>query len=93
LSGCGDDDDDEVLQAHQEKLVDRRCSCCHSTCWRAVTSAAAASGIALQRVNGFQTLLKFSGLIDAGFEFAFGLFRDAGYRSRDVAALKSPGMN
>lgn len=65
----------------------------YSTCWRAMTSAATAPRMALQRVNGFQTLLRFSVQVDADFEFAFGLFDDTGCRSRDAVELKSLGVN
>ncbi len=60
---------------------------------RAMTSAATAPRMALQRVNGFQTLLRFSVQVDADFEFAFGLFDDTGCRSRDAVELKSLGVN
>jgi hypothetical protein len=63
----------------------------YSTCWR--TSADAAPGVALHRVNGFQTLLTFDRHVDARFEFAFGSFGGVGCRSRDVAELKSLGVN
>jgi hypothetical protein len=65
----------------------------YSTCWRPVTSAAGAPGMALQRVNGFQTLLRFSRRVDASFEFAFGLFGETGCRSGDAVELKSLGVN
>jgi hypothetical protein len=65
----------------------------YSTCRRAMTSAATAPRMALQRVNGFQTLLRFSVQVDADFEFAFGLFDDTGCRSRDAVELKSLGVN
>jgi hypothetical protein len=63
----------------------------YSTCWR--TSADATPGVALHRVNGFQTLLTFDRHVDARFEFAFGSFGGVGCRSRDVAELKSLGVN
>ena len=63
----------------------------YSTCWR--TSADAVPGVALHRVNGFQTLMTFDGHVDARFEFAFGSYGGVGCRSRDVAELKSLGVN
>ena len=63
----------------------------YSTCWR--TSADATPGIALHRANGFQTLLTFDRHVDARFEFAFGSLGGVGCRSRDVAELKSLGVN
>ena len=63
----------------------------YSTCWR--MSADATPGVALHRVNGFQTLLTFDRHVDARFEFAFGSFGGVGCRSRDVAELKSLGVN
>jgi hypothetical protein len=65
----------------------------YSTCWRQVTSAHAAPDVALHRVNGFQTLLAFERHVDVTFEFAFGSFSGVGCRSRDVAELKSLGVN
>lgn len=64
----------------------------YSTCWRAVASPDPPK-VALQRVNGFQTLVKFSGHLDARFDFAFGLFGDAQCRSRDAAELKALGVD
>ena len=63
----------------------------YSTCWR--TSADAKPAVALHRVNGFQTLLTFDLHVDARFEFTFGSFGGVGCRSRDVAELKSLGVN
>ena len=63
----------------------------YSTCWR--TSADAVPGVALHRVNGFQTLMTFDGHVDARFQFAFGSYGGVGCRSRDVAELKSLGVN
>jgi hypothetical protein len=66
----------------------------YSTCWHILSSANDAPGVALRRVNGFQTLLKFSGHIDARFEFTLGrLGGDAGCRLRDAAELRSLGVN
>jgi hypothetical protein len=56
-----------------------------------VTSANTAPGVALHRVNGFQTLLTFDRHVHA--RFAFGSFGGVGCRSQDVAELKSLGVN
>ena len=65
----------------------------YSTCWRVLPSSGAAPGATLHRANGFQALLQFSGQVDATFVFDFGLFRNVDCRSRDVAELKSVGLN
>ena len=67
----------------------------YSQCWHAVTSSRSGdvSGVELRRVNALQTLVTFSGHVDATFRFAFGLFEDVRCRLRDVAELKSLGVN
>jgi hypothetical protein len=63
----------------------------YSKCWRAVGSQPAA-GIRLYRANALQTLLRFTGHIDATFHFVFGRLGGTACRSQDLAQLKSIGL-
>lgn len=67
----------------------------YSACWRALAPETAnpTAHATLQRVNGFETLLRFSDHIDATFKFTFNLFGNSGCRSLDSAELKTLGIN
>jgi hypothetical protein len=67
----------------------------YSRCWRLARSRRPDDGLgpALYRANGLQTLVTFSGHLDAEFRFAFGRVGHFGCRLQDVADLKQLGVN
>lgn len=67
----------------------------YSKCWQlaAASSDTDRQSVSVQRVNAFQTLVRFRGHIDASFKFAFGRLGGTHCRMLDVAELRLLGMN
>jgi hypothetical protein len=66
----------------------------YSRCWHLLTASTDTnrSDLRLYRANGFQTLLRFNGHVDARFKFRFGLFGSSACRLEDVAELRAVGI-
>jgi hypothetical protein len=66
----------------------------YSRCWHLLSASTDTDrrSVRLYRANGFQTLLRFKGHVDARFKFRFGLFGASACRLEDVAELQAAGM-